>query len=131
MPENKKVTIERTDAQKAKLKNEAGVDVNSLTYDALEDRFDQLTMFEFRHRIGKRTHAGEHESRGPGDDGRIAGNSRRMADAFKRLLNAPQVAHLIIDNRNHRGVFLSSEFVRMGGLTPSETPLARRSSHRF
>jgi hypothetical protein len=39
MAMNKRVTIELTDAQKAKLKKEAGVEVNSLTYDSLEDRF--------------------------------------------------------------------------------------------
>ena len=35
----KKVTIELTDAQKEKLKNEGGIEISSLTYDALEDRF--------------------------------------------------------------------------------------------
>jgi len=35
----KKVTIELTDAQKQQLKKEAGIEINSLTYDALEDRF--------------------------------------------------------------------------------------------
>ena len=39
MAEHKKVTFDLTDAQKAKLKSEAGIDINSLTYDALEDRF--------------------------------------------------------------------------------------------
>ena len=39
MAEHKKVTFDLTDAQKAKLKEEAGIEVNSLTYDALEDRF--------------------------------------------------------------------------------------------
>ena len=36
---DKKVTIELTDAQKDKLKKDAGIEINSLTYDALEDRF--------------------------------------------------------------------------------------------
>ena len=39
MAERKKVTFDLTDAQKAKLKEEAGIEINSLTYDALEDRF--------------------------------------------------------------------------------------------
>jgi hypothetical protein len=48
MAHDKRVTIELTDAQKTKLKKEAGVEIQSLSYDPLEDRFAPFT------RLGKK-----------------------------------------------------------------------------
>ena len=67
----------------------------------LTDGRNDVSHFQFVHRVTERTDAGQDQLLGGGDLFWIARDPRLRADPFERFLNATQVAHLVVNDRNH------------------------------
>ena len=66
--------------------------------DRVADRPDQVAAAQFGDRVPKRAHARQHDLIGRGQLGRAGRDRRRMAHLLEALLDAAQVAHLVVDD---------------------------------
>src|SRR5262249_60396376 len=67
--------------------------------DGMPDRLDQAEGGEVRHAGAEGADPRQYDRRSIGDAIGIAGDLGGVAEAFERLLHAPQVAHVVVDDR--------------------------------
>ncbi len=85
---------EQLQAQADAQKRLAGVD-------GRQHRLDQAAAAQFGHGVLKRPDAGQHDLRGRGHHGRVAGDDGLVADLLEALLHAAKVAHPVVDDGDH------------------------------
>ena len=66
-----------------------------------QNKNEQNTAGQLRHRIAKGSYPWQDQFLRLSDQPYIIGNLCRMTNTFKSLLNAEQVSHLIVNNRDH------------------------------
>src|SRR5262249_4518672 len=69
------------------------------------NRRDESTRFEPRHGVGKCANSWQHELVGSRDCFGIVVDGRYYGEPFECLLDTPQIAHPVGDNRDHRSLF--------------------------
>ena len=95
------------------------------------DHIHQPEALKVIHAGVERAHSGQHHPTRLGDTARVTGDLRHEAHPFQPLLDAPQIAHAVVDDRDHLG---SSEsrtrpyrlpFVESTPSIRSSSPVAR------
>ena len=62
---------------------------------------DQAALGQALHTRRERAHTGQHHARGRLDSGRVARHGRGEAHFLEALVDAPQIAHAVVDDRDH------------------------------
>ena len=89
---------------------------------------DEVLRAEVGDGVAEGAEAGEDDLLGTGDFVGLGDDLRGGADAFKCLLNAPQVAHAVVDNRDQLAI-LRFEFQRLFTACTGETPVQHTLTH--
>src|SRR3990172_5930155 len=84
-----------------KLESQADAEKRFAGADALVHRFDKPVLLQVPHAIRKGADAGQDHPPGAQDRFRLPRDHGLVAHALKAFLNAPQISHSIIDDRNH------------------------------
>ena len=85
------------------LQAEANSQKRSIGIDEIDDGRSQITPADFGHGITEGTDSGQDQFFCGSDFLRVGTDFRLSPDSFNSFLNAPQVAHLVVDNCDHIG----------------------------
>jgi hypothetical protein len=86
---------------KQKLQSEAYSQERLTSGNVVPNRINQIASPQLVHRIAKGPHTWQDELARGNDFLGLAGNPRLMTAALKALLNAAEVSHCVVDDRNH------------------------------
>src|SRR5262249_55432520 len=84
------------------LESQADAEKRRLARDDVAHRRDEVVALEIFHARAERADAGQHDAVRAHDRADIAGDLRGVPETLERLLHAVEIAHAVVDDRDHK-----------------------------